>query len=130
AVRGILVKIAWGLGGIVVAALVAAALFISLINVDGVHRYLLNLAQAKATSMLGVPVRLANFSVDVPALRVDLYGLTIDGAAPHRAPPLLQVSHIVAGVRIVSIISREWYLSFVEVDSPVVWITRGSDGDS
>jgi translocation and assembly module TamB len=130
AVRGILVKIAWSLGGIVVAALVAAALFISLINVDGVHRYLLNLAQTKATSMLRVPVRLANFSVDVPALRVDLYGLTIDGAAPHRTPPLLQVSHIAAGVRIVSIISREWYLSFVEVDSPVVWITRGSKGDS
>ena len=92
AVRGILAKIAWGLGGIIVALLVAAALFISLVNVDGVHRYLLNLAQTKASSMLGVPVSLENFSLDIPALRVDLYGLTIDGAAPHRTPAAVRVA--------------------------------------
>ena len=130
AVRRILVTIAWSLGGIIVAALVAAALFVSLINVDGVHRYLLNLAQTKASSMLGVRVSLENFSVDIPALRVDVYGLTIEGSAPLRTPPLLQVNHIAAGVRIVSLFSREWYLSSVEVDSPVVWIMRGSHGDS
>lgn len=125
-----LVTGAWALGGIVVVVLVAAALCVFLINVDGVHRYLLEVAQKKASVMLGVPVTLDNFSVDIPALRVDLYGLTIDGAAPYRTPPLLQVSHVATGIRIVSILRREWYLSSVEVDSPVLWIVRGRHGDS
>lgn len=129
-VRRILVAMAWALGGITAAALIAAVLFVSLVNIDGVHRYLLELTQRKASSMLGVPVNLENFSVDLPALRVDLYGLTIDGSKPYRMPPLLQVSHIAASIRIVSIFRRKWYLNRVEFDRPVVWIIEGKQGRS
>lgn len=129
-VRRVLVATACVLGGIVVAALVACFLFISLINVDGVHRYLLELTQKKASSMLGVPVTLENFSVDVPALRVNLYGLTIDGKMPYRTPPLLQVNRVAVSARIVSIFHRKWYLDRVEVDRPVVWIIQGNQGQS
>lgn len=129
-VRRILVAIALVLGGITIAALIAAVLFLSLVNIDGVHRYLLELTQKKARSMLGVPVTLENFSVDLPALRVDLYGLTIDGSDPYRKPPLLQVNHIAASIRIVSIFRRKWYLNRVELDRPVVWIIEGKRGRS
>ena len=129
-VRRVLVAIALVLSGITVAAFVASFLFVSLIHVDGVHRYLLDLAQQKASSMLGVPVTLENFSVDIPALRADLYGLTIDGKMPYRTPPLLQVNHVAVSARIVSIFHRKWYLDRVEVDRPVVWIIQGNRGQS
>src|SRR5579863_9128221 len=99
--RRILVRTAWISGTVVAALTLAVLVFIALLNLDGVHHYLLGLAQRKATAAAGVPVTLQNFKVDLPALRVDLYGLTIDGAEPYRTPPLLQVDHIEAGVRIV-----------------------------
>lgn len=128
--RRILVRITWVSG--VVAAVIAMAvlLFVALLNVDGVHRYLLGLAQRKATAAIGVPVTLENFRVDLPALRVDLYGITIAGAAPYRRPPLLQVSHVEASARIVSLFHMKWYLERVKVDHPVVWVVEGAHGES
>jgi hypothetical protein len=88
------------------------------------------LAQRKASSALGVPVTLENFSVDVPALQVDLYGLTIDGAAPYPTPPLLQVNHIEASARIISLFHLKWYLNRVQVDHPVVYVIENRRGRS
>jgi translocation and assembly module TamB len=129
-VRRILVRAAWIAGGAVTAAILVVLLFVALINVDGVHRYLLGLAQRKAASAIGVPVHLENFKVNIPALRVDLYGLKVDGAAPYRTPPLLQVNHIDASIRIVSIFHFKWYLNQIEVDHPVAWIVEGAHGES
>lgn len=125
-----LVRTAWISGAVVATSIFAVLVFIALLNVDGVHRYLLGLAQRKATAAVGVPITLENFRVDVPALRVDLYGLTIAGAAPYRTRPLLQVNHIEASVRIVSIFHLKWYLNRIEVDHPVAWIVEGKDGES
>lgn len=128
--RKVLATIGWILGGVIAVAVIAVLLLVALINVDGVHRYLLGLAQREATSALGVPVTLENFSVNIPALRIDLYGLTIDGAAPYRTPPLLQVSHVEASARIVSLFHRKWYLNRVQVDHPVVWVLENQQGQS
>ena len=59
---------------------------------------------------------------------MDLYGVTIDGASPYPNPPLLQVDHVQTGVRIVSILTKTWYLSSFQLDHPVVcvymWMQR------
>ena len=63
-------------------------------------------------------------------LSVDLYGLTIHGATPYPDPPLLQVQHVQAGVRIVSVLRSTWYLDSFRVDRPVVQVFVDKNGVS
>jgi len=102
----------------------------ALVNRDGVHRYLIQKAESEASARLGVRVRLENFVLTLSSLRVDLYGITVDGADPYARPALLQVDHVEVSARIVSVLARKWYLSNVEVDHPVAWITIDANGKS
>ncbi len=61
-------------------------------------------------------------------LSLDLYGLTVHGAAPYPNPPLLQVAHAEVGVRIVSVLHRKWYLDSFVVDRPVVKVFTDAHG--
>lgn len=128
--RKVFAALIWTVAGLAAVAVLLVLLLIALVSVDGVHSYLLALAQRRATAALGVPVTLQNFSVDVPALRVDLYGLTIESPPPHPSPPLLQVNHVEARVRLVSIFQPKWYLARLKVDHPVAWIVEGPHGKS
>jgi len=92
------------------------------------HNYLLSLAQKKASESLGVQVQLQNFALHLSNLRLDLYGLTVHGAAPYANPPLLQVAHAEVGVRIVSVIHQKWYLDSFVVDRPVVKVFADAHG--
>ncbi|HEV2135903.1 MAG TPA: translocation/assembly module TamB domain-containing protein [Terracidiphilus sp.] len=129
-VRRLLTKIVYIASGLIVAAVLTLFLIVTLLNVDGVHRYLLRLVQKEATSAIGVPVTLENARINIPALRVDLYGIGVGGAAPYRKVPLLQVSHIEITFRIISVLHFRWYLNRLQVDHPVIWIVEGKDGRS
>ncbi len=94
------------------------------------HDYALKTAQARATESLGVPVELQNFTLSLSTLSVDLYGLTIHGAPPYANPPLLQVQHAAAGVRIVSVLHGKWYLNNFEIDRPVVRVFVDANGNT
>ncbi len=109
-----------GLIGFVIAAVLVLA---ALVDTDGVHRAILNFAQKEASKELGVRARLENFQIHWAPLGLDLYGVSVDGAGLHPTPPLLEVNRVEVGVRIVSIFKREWYLSSLRIDHPVVWIT-------
>ena len=100
-----------------------------LINSSRGRDYVIHLVQDQAKS-LGVSVHLQNFNLHLATLSVDLYGLTIDGAAPHPNPPLLQVQHAQAGVRIVSIFGAKWYFDSIRVDNPVAHIYVDKNGNS
>lgn len=101
-----------------------------LLNTDGVHRYLLGVVQQKASESLGVDVRLQDFQLRYKTLSVDLYGIRVAGAAPYQNPPLLTADHIEAGVRIVSLFRKEWYLDNLQIDHPVAWIFVDRNGAS
>jgi translocation and assembly module TamB len=94
------------------------------------HDYLIRTAEARASDSLGVRVQVQNFAVHFSDLSVDLYGVTIDGASPYQNPPLLQADHVHTGVRIVSILSRTWYLDSFQLDHPVVHVFVDSKGIS
>lgn len=94
------------------------------------HNYVLRTAQQKATEVLGVPVHLQNFAINLGHLDLDLYGLTIEGAAPYASPALLQVEHAEASVRIVSFLQRTWYLNTIRVDRPIVHLYVDEQGRS
>ena len=115
---------------IVLPIAIGAIALSAFINSSGVHAYLLRLIQQKATESLGVDVRLQNFSVHPSSLSVDLYGLTVDGAGSHPTPPLLQVQHAEAGVRIVSVFGRKWYFDSIRIDNPVAQIFVDRNGVS
>jgi translocation and assembly module TamB len=94
------------------------------------HDYVLRTAQEQARETLGVGVRIQNFALNLSDLRLDIYGVTIEGASPYANPPLLQLRHAEASVRIVSILQRKWYLNDIRVDQPVVQIFVDKNGHS
>ena len=114
--------------GILVLVLILVASW--LIESPGFHRYLLRTVQEEASKSLEVPVHLQEFSLHLPALKVDLYGLTVEGAAPYAATPLLQVEHAEAEIRIVSLFGPKWYFNEIHVDRPVVQVLVDKDGRS
>jgi translocation and assembly module TamB len=115
---------------IVFPILLGAVVLALLVNSSQGHAYLINAIQNKAGETLGVAVRLQNFNLHLTTLSVDLYGLTIDGAGPHSNPPLLQVQHAEAGVRVVSVFGRDWYFDSIRLDNPVAQIFVDKNGIS
>src|SRR5208282_5817487 len=103
---------------------------LALLNSPSFHRYLRTTIEQSVSRSLGVAVRLQEFTLHLSTLSLDLYGVTIHGANPHPDPPLLQVQHIEAGVRIVSIFQRKWYFDKIEIDHPVVQVLVDKDGNS
>jgi len=109
------------------AGFVAVAL---LLNNVRFHSYLIRLVESKASQSLGVPVHLQNFALNFHALSADLYGLTVEGATPYANPPLMQVDHAEASVRIVSILRHAWYLDDIRIDRPILHVFVDAHGVS
>ena len=128
--KRLLLGIVWAVSGLAVTAFLGVVLLANLVNIGRVHRYVISLAQREATATLGAPVTLQNFALHWATLRLDLYGLTVDSPRAHLAPPLLQVNHIEATLRIVSFLHMRWYFDNVRIDHPVVQILQGSHGIS
>jgi len=113
-----------------VLVLIAATSIAVLLNNRRFHDYLLRTAQTQASESLGVRVQIQNFAVNLSNLSLDLYGITVDGAVPYANPPLLQVDHAEAGVRIVSILHGKWYLDSLRIDRPIARIFVDAHGNS
>jgi translocation and assembly module TamB len=101
-----------------------------LLHSTAFHGYVLRTAQKQAQQTLGVRVQIQNYALDLSNLRLDVYGVTVDGASPYASPPLLQVRHALASVRVVSILQRKWYLDEIRIDQPVVQLFVDKNGHS
>lgn len=119
-----------GIATIAALVFIAAISIAILLNNQRFHNYLLRTAQAQVSASLGVQVQLQNFALNFSNLSLDLYGITVDGAAPYRNPPLLQVDHAEVSVRIVSILRRKWYLDNIRIDRPIAHIFVDAHGKS
>jgi translocation and assembly module TamB len=116
--------------GMIATVIVFVAVSALVIRTKRFHSYLLSTARTQASQRLGVQVELQDFALHLSTLSLDLYGLTVHGAEPYSEPPLLQVAHAEAGVRVVSILHRKWYLDSFQIDRPVVRIYSDAKGDS
>ncbi|MGA7108461.1 MAG: translocation/assembly module TamB domain-containing protein [Terracidiphilus sp.] len=121
---------AWIGAAFIILVLVLAIALTMLINNPGFHRYVIRTVQDQAAKTLGVPVELQNFALHLSSLSLDLYGVTVHGASPYANPPLLQVQHAEAGIRIVSLLQRKWYFSEIRIDHPVVHLFVDKNGAS
>jgi translocation and assembly module TamB len=119
---------AWFFMGFAVLMVLALVAVTVVLRSARFHDYLLNTVQKKASESIGTQVQLQNFALHLSNLSLDLYGLTVHGAAPYPDPPLLQVAHAEAGVRIVSVLHQKWYLDSFVVDNPVVKIFTDAHG--
>ena len=91
---------------------------------------MLNKARTLASEQMGTRVDLQNFTLHLSTLSLDIYGLTVYGATPYSDPPLLQIQHAEAGIRIVSFLQRKWYLDNLRIDGPVAKIFTDVNGNS
>ena len=101
-----------------------------LLHSSSFHAYVIRTAQQQAQDALGVRVQIQNYVLNLSNLSLDLYGVTVDGASPYSNPPLLQLQHAEASVRIVSIFSQKWYLNDIRVDHPVIQVFVDNNGHS
>jgi len=100
------------------------------LNSKSFHDYVLAKAQSAAAESLGTRVELQNFTLRFSPLGLDVYGVTVHGAAPYPDPPLLQVQHAQVGVGIISLLQQKWYLSSIRVDHPVIQVFVDKNGVS
>ena len=108
--------VAWFYAASTILLLLFALTTAILLNSTRFHNYLIRTAEQQAQESLGVRVQLQNFALNLSNLRLDLYGVTVDGASPNSSPPLLQVRHAEASVRIISFLRKKWYLDDIRVD--------------
>jgi translocation and assembly module TamB len=119
---------AWAAAGLLALLVVAGIALTLVLQSARFHNYLLQTVEKRASDTLGTQVQFQNFAVHLSNLSLDLYGLTVHGAAPYPNPPLLQVQHAEVGVRIVSVLHSKWYLDSFVVDRPVVKVFTDAHG--
>jgi translocation and assembly module TamB len=119
-------------GGIAILCLLTLVVLgvVFILQSSTAHQYILRTAQQKATEALGSDVRVGNYSLTFSGISptLDLYAVSIAGADPYPSPPLLQADHLRAGVKIVSLLQKKWYLTEVVVDRPVVRVFVDKQG--
>lgn len=121
--------IAAGLGILII--LLVATVFV-LLHSARFHRYVAKLAQQKASIALGTQVHFRDFALKFFGISptVDLYDVSVEGAAPHTNPPLFTMQHMRVGVTVASLLNRSWYLNEITMDQPVVRVFVDKNGEN
>src|SRR6185369_8617236 len=116
--------------GLVVLLVVIGIEFV--LHSNSAHQYILKTALQKATEALGTNVQVENYALSFSGISptLDVYDVVIAGAAPYQDTTLLRVDHAQVGVRIVSVLSKKWYLSDMVVDHPVVHMFVDKQGNT
>jgi len=122
----------WILGLLIGLFAVAVIGVVALLHSRRFHNYVLIKARQSASESLGVPVELQNYALRFNGVSptVDLYGVVIHGAAPYANPPLLQAEQARIGVRVVSLLSKKWYLDEITIHHSVVQIRVDANGNN
>ncbi len=121
---------AWIVAVLAVIILIASVGIYVLLHSSSFHNYVLRTAENKAGDSLNTRVRVQDFAVHLSNLGLDLYGLTVYGSGPGVNVPLLQVDHVGLGVRVISVLHRQWNLDNVSVEHPVVNLIVDQKGEN
>jgi len=122
--------VAWIAAGILSLILLAVITLVVLLHTKSFQAYIVRKVEQKASVALGVPVHVGNFAFSLSRLSLDIYDVEIEGALPHPRPTLLRVDHIGLVAHITSLLHKEWYLSDLRFEHPVVNVfvdRRGAD---
>ena len=92
------------------------------------HEYLLAQIEKRASEATGAEVRVQNFTLHVPRLAADAYGITVRGKQPASAPPIVQADQLRIRLKIVSLLRKKVDLSEIILRHPVVNLQVRKDG--
>ena len=120
----------WVTGILLAFAVIVGIAVEVLLRSTSFHNYLLRTIERKASASLNTSVQLQNFAIHPSTLALDFYGLTIYGAGPGAPKPLLQIDHLGLGVRIISLMHRQWNLDNVAIDRPVLQLIVNASGEN
>ena len=121
-------RIAW------IAAVLAALLVLAAIAAVAVLRsdWFLNQVRLKLIATIetatGGRVEIGSFTFDWRRLRAEVRGLVVHGTEPSDRPPLLRVSSVAVGLKLVSITRRDIDLQSLEVNEPRIQLIVAPDG--
>jgi translocation and assembly module TamB len=121
---------AWISGVTLLLTILIAVIVAVLLHSQRFHQYIITQVQSAAADSLGTRLDLQNFALNFNPLSLDVYGVTLHGAAPYPNVPVLQLQHAHVGIRIVSFLQQKWYLSDVQLDHPVVQVFVDKNGVS
>lgn len=124
-VKRIAIWTAAGLAALIVLAIIAIS---TLPRIHSFREYALGIVENKLDAALGTRVHIEDFALSPWSLKLNVYGITIDGAAPYSSPPLLTVNHIGASVGVSSLMHASWYLRNLSVDHPVARVFVDHNG--
>lgn len=122
--------VGWVVGIILLLIIAVGVTIYVLLHNESFHQYVLNKAEAQAAAALGSQVHAKDFALHFHGISpsLDLYNVVVDGANPYPTPPLLTVDHIHLGIRVVSILSKTWYMDDVTINHPVVRVFIDAHG--
>jgi translocation and assembly module TamB len=108
--------------------LVLAALAFAIVRSAAFHRYVLAKIVEKASAATGGRVEISDFQVHWSRLGVDLDHIVLHGSESAARPPLLEVDHLLVGLKIISLWSRKINLNEIVVDHPSIHFTVDTNG--
>jgi len=125
-------RIAFILVGLVLMVLVVLTTVVGLLHNHSFRQEVLRVALQKMSDLAGTRVQVRDFALQLSGLSpsLELYDVTVDGAAPYMTPPLLKVDQISVGIRIVSVLTRSWYFRDVRIEHPVVRVFVDEHGST
>jgi translocation and assembly module TamB len=82
----------------------------------------------EAEKATGGRVEIAKFLLDWKTLQAELDGFIIHGTEPAGSPPLVKVEKLVVGLKIVSLVERDFDILFARVETPQVYLLLAADG--
>jgi translocation and assembly module TamB len=114
--------IAWTAGLVLFLIIAAVITVYVLLHSNSFHQYVLKKAEQQAMAALGSQVHARDFALHFHGISptLDLYDVVVNGANPYPTPPLLTVDHLHLGIRVVSVLSKTWYMDDVTINHPVV----------
>jgi len=113
---------------ILLLALVAVVSALMIARSDWLREKLRAAIVERAETATGGRVEIKDFRLDWTGLTADLDGVVIHGSEPPSQAPLLAVDHVTLGIRIISLWTRDFRLSRVNVTRPRIHLIVDEDG--
>jgi len=116
------------LGSIVLLVLIAAVSLLLIARSDWLREKLRTAVIEQAEKATGGRVEIKQFHLDWNGLTAEVDGLVIHGTESPNVAPLIAVDHVIIGIRIISLWTRDVRLSRIEVTRPRVHIVVDTEG--
>jgi translocation and assembly module TamB len=118
----------YSLGGIVFLVLVVAISALLIARSDWLREKIRAAIVEQAEKATGGRVEIRKFGLKWTGLTADIDGLVIHGSESPDVAPLLAVDHVTIGIRIISLWTRDFRLSRIDVTRPQVHLIIDADG--